>query len=444
MFNREDYVAEVISLVKSKAAKREIKKELEAHIDDRVEYYIQAGYEKDYATEKAIERMGNPGDLAISMEKLHNNTLWIALSIIFTVLYVLGLIFADIKAVYFGIINMVDPEEVSKFSSIVSVLIFLAGAVAFNTAKKSKSSLLLTLFGVISLATPIVSCYALIPFSYQLISLITDFPASIISGELFFNGGEVFWHIDSLFSSGTPMPLFYTLVAFTVLISLIIVVTGIISLVYAKEINSEKQSRGFENRVGRFSVLLIIVAVVTLAGTSLECIYDFTVITGESKGFNQRLEGNYTLAKKEFDALVVPQTADEVKALAQKKSLDAYQIADMQFDMLTVYENEAYFVQIRDDDSDGIYETKRYFTHSTHKLDKKQIKNLKALKEGSDINELFEIVDRSSIDDYWESVDGDNTKVSITISSDKKNDITYYFNCDYENGVLVKSYDEEV
>lgn len=444
MFSKEDYISEVISLVKSKTAKREIKKELEAHIDDRVEYYIQAGYEKDYATEKAVEKMGNPGDLAISMEKLHNNTLWIALSIIFTVLYILGLIFADIKAVYFGIINMVDFEEVSKFSSIVSVLIFLSGAIAFYTAKKSKSSLLLTLFGAISLATPIVSCYALIPFSYQLISLITDFPASIISGELFFNGGEVFWHIDSLFFSGTPMPLFYTLVAITVLISLISVVTGIISLVYAKEINSEKQSRGFENRVNKFASFLIIISVVALVGTCAELTYDFVITSRENQGYENRFGGNYSEAMKEFDALVIPQTTEEVKALAEEKSLDEYTASDMEYGMLTVYENEAFSVQIRDDDSDGIYETKRYFTHSTHKLDKKQIKNLKALKKGSDINELFEIVDRSSIDDYWESVDGNNTKVSITISFDKKNDITYYFNCDYENGVLVESHDEEV
>ncbi|MGN1421073.1 MAG: permease prefix domain 1-containing protein [Eubacterium sp.] len=444
MFSKEDYISEVISLVKSKTAKREIKKELEAHIDDRIEYYIQAGYEKDYATEKAVEKMGNPGDLAISMEKLHNNTLWIALSIIFTVLYILGLIFADIKAVYFGIINMVDFEEVSKFSSVVSVLVFLAGAVAFYTAKKSKSSLLLTMFGVISLATPVLSGYALIPFGYQLVSIVTDFPAAIITSERFFDAGEVFWHIDDLFPMGSPTALFYALVIICVLISLLCVVMGIISIVYAREITRDRQSQGFEDRVNKFASFLIIISVVALVGTCAELTYDFVFTSRENQGYENRFGGNYSEAMEEYDALIIPQTTEEVKALAEEKGLDEYDISEMEYGMLTVYENEAYFVQIRDDDSDGIYETKRYFTHSTPELDKEQIDKLKALKKGSDINELFEIVDRSSIDDYWESVDGNNTTVSITISFDKKNDITYYFNCDYENGVLVKSYDEEV
>lgn len=444
MFNREDYVAEVVSLVRSKAAKQEIKKELEAHIDDRVEYYTNAGYDIDYATEKAVEKMGNPKSLAMSMEKIHNNTLWVALSFAFTGLYIAGLVIPGINWYDYMIINFVDFESVNEFSSVLSVLTFLAGAMAFYFCRKSKSTFLMTLFGVICLATPLASGYALIPFGYQLVSIVTDFPAAIITSERFFDDGEVFWHIDNLFPAGSPITLHYTLIVICVLISLLCVVVGIVSIVYASEITKDKQGQGFESRVKKFASFLIIISVVALVGTSAELTYDCFITSREIQGYEDRFGGNYNEAMKEFDALIIPQTTEEVKAIAEEKGIDEVTASDMEYGMLTVYENEAFCVQIRDDDSDGIYETKRYFTHSTHRLDKEQINKLKALKKGSDVNELFEIVDRSSIDDYWESVDGNNTKLSITISSDKKNDITYYFNCAYENGVLVESYDEEV
>lgn len=444
MFSKEDYIAEVISLVKSKTARREIKRELEAHIDDRIEYYTEAGYEKDYATDKAVEKMGNPKDLAKSMEKLHNNTMWVILSMVFTSLYVTGLVVANIKAVDFAVINMVDFGGVSEFSSIVSVLIFLAGAFAFYTSKKSKSSLMLTLFGIISLATPIVSCYALIPFGYQLISIVTDFPAAIMSSEAFFDTGEVFWHIDNFFSEGTPMALYYTLVIISILISLLCVVIGIVSIAYAKELNSEKQSQGFKSRVNKFSSFVIAIAVVALLGTCAEEIYDFVIISESNKDYVNSFDDNYLAAREEFDALTIPQTTDEVKALAVEKELSDYDISDMEFGQLTVYENDACFVQISDYDDDGIYDAKRIYTQTVLTIDEERIARLESLEKGSDIYDLLDIVGYSEMSDYIQRIDGD--KIISTASIYCKKDRRHYYSGDfeYENGVLVDSYIEEV
>ncbi len=440
MINKEDYISQVVSLIKNKNTKREIKNEIEAHIEDRIKYYTDAGYELDCATKKAVEKMGSAEDVAKSMAKLHNNTLWVILSILLMIFYIVGLIIANIKFYDFSIINMVDFTEVNEFGSFISVLIFLAGTLAFYTAVKSRNSLLLILHGVISIATPVVSMYAMIPFGYQLVSIVTDFPAAIIAKESFFNSNEIFWKLDDLFPSGIPLCIYYTLTIICILISLLCVVWGIISLVYAKELNLDKRSNQFEIKVKRFSTFLIILSVAALAGTCAEGIYDFAITARENKAYEENLTDNVIKAKEEFDALIIPQSADEVKTLAIKKGLQDYDISEMEYGMLMVYQNDAYTIQIRDDDEDGIYESKRLFSAHTASLSKENKAKLTALEKGSRIENLIEIADFSNITDYTQTVDGDITAVSVSIYC-AEDEESYAF--EYENGILVETFFDE-
>lgn len=432
--DKNEYLSKVISLVKGKHAKREIEKELSSHIDDRIDYYTDAGYDREYATAHAIEMMGSPTDVAKSMEKLYNNTLWVILSILSMLCYIIGLIYVRINPIDFAVINMVDFEELSTLPCVISVLIFLAGALAFCFAKKSKSPILLTVFGVLGITAPIFSLYAQIPFGYQAISLFTDFPVAIITKQPFFEG-EVFWHLDDLFESGINIGITYALIILSVLISLIGVVMGIVSLVYAKELSSGIASAKFEKRVNKFAVFVLVLSLFTLTVTLSEVAYDNIYYSRINAEFDASLDGNYEDAMYEFEQLNIPMTKDEVKALAKEKDVPDFEIEDIDsIGFVTIYQNDAYDIIISDDYEDGIFECKRFLALYNNEITKEQAEALKKLKKGDSIDQLFAVVSYRGFSDYSESVDVVNGDKIINVCVSYKDES---FDIMFENDKLV-------
>ncbi|MCH5170934.1 MAG: hypothetical protein J1F24_06590, partial [Oscillospiraceae bacterium] len=68
--NRQEYINTILEYVDGKAVKREIKKELSAHIDDREQYYRDIGYDDETAAQKAMEHMGSPEAAADGFSKV--------------------------------------------------------------------------------------------------------------------------------------------------------------------------------------------------------------------------------------------------------------------------------------------------------------------------------------------------------------------------------------
>lgn len=414
--DKNTYLGEVVSLIRSKYAKREIYKELEAHIDDRITYYLESGYDEKYAEEKAIEHMGEASRVAENMQKLHNNTHWLIMSIVFLVIYCVGLLIASVKGAEYAFINISDFMEISEFPCFASVLTFFALALSFHFAKKSESSPLLLILGILSAATPTLSMYALIPFGYQVVGLFTDFPAAIIQGEYYFECVEVFDTTYDLFPDVVGTYIFYALSILTVLVSLLCVIIGIVAIVYSFELNREKSSPVFEKRVKRFSLFLIILATVTLVGTCAEGIYDYSKVSTENAQYESTEGLNMTLAKNEFDQLYIPMTKEEVLSLANEKGLMDFQIKDMELGMLTIYENPVAFVQLNDDNSDEIYENKRYCRNSMVEIGSKQLDKIVKLEKGSGMDELYEIIDFSEIDEFLSTADGNDIITTIYLN----------------------------
>ena len=69
---KEEYIQEVISRIENKRAKIEVEKELSAHIDDRISYYTDAGWDKETANEKALEHMGEAKEIGEQMALVHS------------------------------------------------------------------------------------------------------------------------------------------------------------------------------------------------------------------------------------------------------------------------------------------------------------------------------------------------------------------------------------
>ncbi len=78
MPNKEKFLKEVISQVNFKYDRYDIKKELEAHIIDKTEYYIDQGYSSEEAEEMSLNDMGDAKEIGKELNKQHNPVLgWI-------------------------------------------------------------------------------------------------------------------------------------------------------------------------------------------------------------------------------------------------------------------------------------------------------------------------------------------------------------------------------
>lgn len=70
---KNKFIEQVTAQIKNKKARAQIEQELESHILDKIDYYIEIGYPYEEAERRATEEMGNPEDTAIPLNALHKN-----------------------------------------------------------------------------------------------------------------------------------------------------------------------------------------------------------------------------------------------------------------------------------------------------------------------------------------------------------------------------------
>lgn len=312
---REDYINEVTALIKNKTVKKEIRKEIEAHIDDRTKYYLDAGYGEAESTAKAIERMGSPAEVAKDFEKLHNNELWITISIISLFGYLSGMICGFFNPL-FGYVNLVDFYEMDVKISIISVLTFCAATVSFVFAVKSKEIAVLRTYGIVSIISSLLSFYALRPAAYHFISVFTDFPAALKSGETIF-GNEAFYLFVHTFTkadgNGTVKSiLLWTLIILVIVIASLHIITGIICLIYAKKLKNDEDCDTYENVLKVFISVLISVCIVTVIGTSAEIVRDKTIVFKSYFEDYSHNDEDFTEAQEYSDSIKISVSEEDI------------------------------------------------------------------------------------------------------------------------------------
>ncbi|MDE6658783.1 MAG: permease prefix domain 1-containing protein, partial [Eubacterium sp.] len=59
----KNYVSTVLGKINNKTQRNQIEAELQSHIEDRIDYYVNAGYDLETATEKANAHMGDTAEL---------------------------------------------------------------------------------------------------------------------------------------------------------------------------------------------------------------------------------------------------------------------------------------------------------------------------------------------------------------------------------------------
>lgn len=68
----DKFLEEVLFYIKFPFVKDDIRFELESHILDKIDYYMEQGYDKEKAEELSINDMGDPKEIGIELNKQHN------------------------------------------------------------------------------------------------------------------------------------------------------------------------------------------------------------------------------------------------------------------------------------------------------------------------------------------------------------------------------------
>lgn len=131
--NKNDYVNKVLSYVPN-MAKASVKMELEAHIDDRAEYFEQCGYSADMAETMAAERMGTAEIVGPELSKLHSgkadNT---ASAILFLAYVVMSALFFMTILVWGRSIDLLNLIAEYLYFSLSVVALLLSNRLRRNT-----------------------------------------------------------------------------------------------------------------------------------------------------------------------------------------------------------------------------------------------------------------------------------------------------------------------
>ena len=70
---KNKFLEKVAEQIEDERSRELITAELESHLLDKIDYYVDIGYSKEESEKRATEEMGNPDDTAVPLNSLHNN-----------------------------------------------------------------------------------------------------------------------------------------------------------------------------------------------------------------------------------------------------------------------------------------------------------------------------------------------------------------------------------
>lgn len=169
---KNEYLNAVEQRLKKEKSKKVILAELEAHINDKIDYYLDLGYSKEEAEKRAVEEMGDPDDAALPLNKLYNSAAqnWTALlGYVFLILTVIMPFFFE-KFDYAGgyyreVYHLVSVDYIS-LGAVFGYVFFLA------FAYKSKDKVLTVSAAIALLISNLSSMTIFRPAVYSVIKLV--------------------------------------------------------------------------------------------------------------------------------------------------------------------------------------------------------------------------------------------------------------------------------
>ena len=200
---KNSYLQSVLNAIENNAAKQQIGDELESHLLDKRDYYLELGYDEKEAIRRADEDMGDPDDCAVPLNAIHRGKskgclrylidfLLLSFIVVFSTVYSLQISEYD---------PMTMPQPPTHNAVLDFISLFSIAAVVFllaenNRRKDSGTSGLLLLFFVLFLAVPGLTAFLAGDSRFRIVPLFQ--PAFYVASVIITKG--VPGYLDSLFA----------------------------------------------------------------------------------------------------------------------------------------------------------------------------------------------------------------------------------------------------
>lgn len=153
---KNEYIEIVLSRISSKKDINSIRQEVADHIDDRIEYYTDAGYDYEYAKKAALSKMGEPDRLGLQLNSLHNYVPLMITVIITQILYAI-IILIPLIAVIIAINDFFVEFNYSKLILIQSAAEVLLFTVNYYLSSKLLSKASFYVLGILTFLDSVIS-----------------------------------------------------------------------------------------------------------------------------------------------------------------------------------------------------------------------------------------------------------------------------------------------
>ena len=184
------FVSDVVNQIINPNAKKPIQAELESHILDKADYYMEIGYSKDDAFKRATEEMGDAYETAVPLNKLNDNPYNAVFNILSFIALVAIVIFYNKNNFYFSYVGdnlYYFPHYISL--DFISTFIFACYILLLWLSHKLKSKAvpIMIILSFIAMAffsfqtthfgtfqnSPTNAIYIFQPMSYSIITILT-------------------------------------------------------------------------------------------------------------------------------------------------------------------------------------------------------------------------------------------------------------------------------
>lgn len=143
---KEEYIECVLKHIQNKAFLNTIRQEIEDHISEREQYYLDIGYDEQTSQEKAVERMGDADELGLQMDILHDYKKH-------KIICITGLILFAVNLMSVSLISELLYSDFIVHSSIIIAL--FTSYLVYRFAFASRCTAVLFLQGLASIAATI-------------------------------------------------------------------------------------------------------------------------------------------------------------------------------------------------------------------------------------------------------------------------------------------------
>lgn len=390
---KDEYIDAVISRISSKREMHKIRQELNDHIEDRIEYYTDAGFTEEDANAKAMQRMGNPDDVGKRLDKLHSDDRFIWLTVIFAGVFIMNTI----------ICHIVGDYDFGVYDCICIVINYMSYGLSYYYAYKSDLKFLfIPLYLIAVIFGFLFYCYFIPYFEYT----------EIESGFQY----DFLMFVDLGFCA-------------------LVVLTIIVSIIYVFQ--DKKAEYALENKfiytVSRsyFKFLLIFVIAVSVL-TIGYTVNDFVEYRAYIQQKISTQDEDFVEAENVMNLAELPMTYDDASELALSLNIDSEEAkSDLDWCSITLCENNNYYISLNDnefpdDNANDLFEKIIFISYKEELADDEQIKVATQLKKNATLDDFYSIIPMSDVTYIViECNDGKNTVTEITIG-DYEYEFTFY------------------